>query len=326
MYERRDTGGDPLAEIIRAAGKRRPPPPEHYDEVFAASRSAWRQAIRHRRHRRWLAAAAALLAFPVLGAILWAVKPQSSDESATVAVARGVVEQLMAGSDIWMSLGEGSELGNNGTRIRTGTDGGVALTLAAGGSLRLGANTEIGWTKERLALDAGLLYFDSRGRAPGASIDMATSFGVVRDIGTQFEILATDDRLRVRVRSGLIELRSAAGDDPIRLADAEMEVTAAGASRQLPLAPDSEVWAWAEALASAPDDGRHTVFEYLSWIAHEKGKVLTFSSPAAEQRARADYFGGDPTGLTPLELLAVIAATSSFRYEMQDDATILIRR
>ena len=51
---------DPVAEIVRAAGRREAPPQSHYDQVYAAAHEAWRNKVQSRRRNRWFAIAASL--------------------------------------------------------------------------------------------------------------------------------------------------------------------------------------------------------------------------------------------------------------------------
>ena len=65
-------------------------------------------------------------------------------------------------------------------------------------------------SSERLVLIVGTMYFDSgaaTGAATGAgTLEVVTSHGLVREIGTQFEVMSTSAALRVRVREGSVEI------------------------------------------------------------------------------------------------------------------------
>jgi len=315
--------GDPLADIIRAAGRRPPPPPEHYERVYAATHAVWQQQLRRRR-RRWypLAAAFALLA---LGAALWQTVLTPPSPGPTVAIVTGRFELFAPDTGQWTAFA-GLTV-PHGARVRTGGDGSAALALTAGGSLRLDNGTEITLAEPGFELHAGRVYFDSDGRRANSAIDVFTSLGTVRDIGTQFEVLATPARLRIRTRSGEITvLDSQATQRVFAQAGEEIEVSAGGAVARRAFAPDDPQWSWAEALAAAPDFDPPSVMAYLEWIARETGRRLVFTSEAVRIQADLSRFLGDPAGLAPAELLVTIAATSDFSYVLTPDGAILIGR
>jgi ferric-dicitrate binding protein FerR (iron transport regulator) len=318
-------GADPLARLIRAAGRRTEPPEEHRDQVLAAARRAWLDKVSSRRRRRWLALAASL-GLLVASALLVTGQFVESGPAADVILADGTIEWRAPGSESWQRLpGPGIALPVD-LRLRTGAEGRAALNLADGGSLRLAENTEITIGTERFGLDVGKLYFDSAGRSSSAPITVETPMGTVRDTGTRFEVSAERDYLRVRVREGGIALLdAAASSDAVAIAGEEIELSGPEPLVRRPIAPDDPAWAWAEALASPPAAAR-PILVYFRWIARETGKRLTFEPESVEVAAELATFSGDPSGLSPLELLSQIAATSDFDYRLTEDGAILIGR
>ena len=322
-----NTAADPLAELVRAAGRRGMPPQKHYDQVYAAVHATWRNKLQARRRRRWyvIAASTALLA---VGGMLWqAIPDPTPDAAARIAIARGTVELHVPARDLWTNVSDGIAELPAGARIRTGDDGAVSLRLTDGGSLRLAENTELAFSGNAFEMASGRLYFDSSGRRDDSTIDVDTPLGTVRDIGTQFEVLASTDDLRIRVRSGSVMLFESAASIPITGdTGEEIRLSAAGQLSRREIAADSPEWAWAESLAVAPDFDNPTVLRYLIWIAEETGKSLEFASENVRLQAELARFAGDPGGLLPTELLVTIAATSDFDCEVTDHGTILIRR
>ncbi|MGD2167349.1 MAG: FecR family protein [Gammaproteobacteria bacterium] len=318
---------DPLAEILRAAGRRAAPPQEDYDQVFAAAHAAWRRKLKRRRHRNWyaLAAAAALMA---MGVTFWqSFQSAATPAAAEIARAQGLVEQFSTELDAWTRTGDAAPALTAGSRIRTGSDGATALQLADGGSLRLSANTELTLGGTSFELAYGTLYFDSAGRRAGLTIDVVTPLGTVRDIGTQFEVRTTPDALRVRIRSGSVALLESTAAVPVAgQSGEEIRLSAAGQISRREFARDDPEWAWAESLAVVPDFDAPSVLRYLRWIAQETGKTLEFESETVRLQAELARFLGDPAGLMPTELLITITATSDFNYEITDSGTILISR
>ena len=100
-----------------------------------------------------------------------------------------------------------------GDRIETDAISRVGLRLSGGVSVRLdhGSRARL-LSATAIELGAGALYVDSGPESP--DLEVHTSFGVVRDIGTQFEIRLDAASLRVRVRSGVVEVHRGARFNP----------------------------------------------------------------------------------------------------------------
>lgn len=166
---------DPIATLIRAAGKRQQASPVAMARVRAAVESEWRDEVGGRRRTRWMigAAAAAMLILAIV------FVPRRSTE-----VLPTIETTAEAKSIDWK-----------------------------GRTLRLESGTRVVLVSDNVArLERGTLHFASRG---GSSVTIATPFGDVHDIGTEFEVRLSTDDVRVRVSEGLVELRgttAAAGE------------------------------------------------------------------------------------------------------------------
>ena len=318
---------DPLAEIVRAAGRRESPPQAHFDQVYVAAHGAWRNKVQSRRRNRWFAIAASLAVVTGGGVLAYLVQTGDAGLAATVAVVQGSVEQLAPDSEAWEEIPGNGFLMTAGTRIRTTDNSRVAVTLAEGGSLRLDVNTELSFGIDAIALSSGTIYFDSFDRSPELAVRVSTPLGDVRDIGTQFELSAEAEYLRIRVREGEVELLGAITNGEV-IADFrdEIELTEDGNLTRRLIAPDDEAWSWAEGLASIPDGQAQSILTYFRWIARETGKRLEFESDGVELAAEFARFVGNTEGLTPLALLSSIAATSDFRYSLTTDGALLVGR
>ena len=321
------SGRDPLGELIRAAGRRPQPPREHYESVLAVSRSAWQRKVRGRRRRRWYALAAAVVI--ALGtALMFQSLERTAAPVAALAVANGEIALFSAATGRWQPLSGTATKVFPGDRLRAGAVGRAALTTEDGGSLRLESATEIALNgASSVELVAGTLYVDSGRTAAANVIEVATPFGRVRDIGTQFEVRSSADSLRVRVRTGAVELvQSPYAADFRSPAGEEFELLASGDVQLREIAPDDDRWDWTATLAVAPDSDNQSILGYLKWIAHESGRSLRFDSPNTELRAQLVSFRADARGFTPLEILESITKTSDFTCELTEDGAILVRR
>ena len=320
------TGSDPLAEIIRAAGRRKEPSQEHYDQVYSAARAAWRSKLRTRRSKRWYALAASIAVVGIAGVLIqrWQVRPP--ELAGSLALIQGTVEVFESESETWAGISGSGIRMQDGARLRTDADGTAVLELANGGSMRLAQATEIVVGIDAFELVSGRLYFDSYSRPSSAAISVATPLGTVNDIGTQFEVSLNADALRVRVREGAIAVAEGGSVVSTASAGEALQRTLTGSWERERIAADDPEWRWAEELARVSESEREPILVYLRWIARETGKQLEFESPLIELAAETASFSGDPRGLTPRNLLETITAISNFSYELTDDGTILIGR
>lgn len=322
------TESDPLAEIIRAAGRRKEPPQEHYDQVYAAARAAWRGKLRTRRSKRWYAIAASIAVMGIAGVLVQRWQVRLPEIAGSLALIQGSVEIRESGSETWAGIsGSGLRL-QDGARLRTDADGAAVLDLATGGSMRLAQGTEIVVATDTFELVSGRLYFDSYSRPPTAAIRVATPFGTVTDIGTQFEVSLSADSIRVRVREGAITVADGSSVVTAASAGEQLQRTLSGNWERERIAADAPEWSWAEELARVSESETEPVVVYLRWIARETGKQLEFESPLIELQAETSTLSsiGNLTGMSPRKLLESIPAITDFSYELTDDGAILIGR
>ncbi len=320
---------DELAALIRSAGPRPVPPTEDYQVVLAAATEAWRNKVRKRRRNRWALAAAAGIAIVAITLVsLLSQLPQSGAGAATALIARGGVAVLLPGAADWSTLAEDPATLAAGTRLRTGADGRLALLLGAAVELRVDGSTEIQLTAaDRVSLAAGTIYVDSGADGQAGNFRVTTPFGELRDIGTQFEVSAAATALRLRVREGRVVLNQ----DGLRLdseAGQQLTVDGTGQVTRTAFRTDDSAWGWVEQLATPPDVEGRTLREFLTWVGRQTGRSVRFAEPAAELRARSVRLHATVSlrGLTPIEALDTVLATTRFNYIIQDDGAILVGR
>lgn len=284
---------DDAVEALLARASPRPVPPEtDAREIRAAVKSEWRSVTgRHRSRRRWVRFAAAA---SVLLAVFVSLNSLRTGNVDTVQVA----EIGKRFGSIYL-LGDNAELfeGNNLTTVTAGqtlitdSNSGIGLEWGEGGSLRVDENTRIEiLSRDSVYLRSGRVYFDS---TPGltASVPMsetealltiATDFGEVRHIGTQFMAAADSARLTVSVREGEVVVESAGRSAPAN-AGRQLVISGSGGFDVVNINAYGGAWVWAEETTpEASLDGR-TVSEFLDWVSRETGLALDYRS----QQARA---------------------------------------
>lgn len=319
---------DSLAALIRAVGRRSVPPREDYERVLGASRAAWQRAVRERKRRRWTYALAAGVAFVVLAA---GVLRQIDDlrpnvVAGTLTTFSGAVFAGSAAGEKWRWLNERGAPLMSGTRLRTDPSGRAALRLTPDTSLRIAGSTDLLLQSgNRVELLEGRVYLDTRGSHSG-TIEIVTRFGTLRDVGTQFEVLATGTNLRVRTREGVVTLTRGPSEAVLQCdVSEELRIDSQGNVERGRIAAYDAEWLWAEMLTEPPPGPELPLPQFLDWVARETGRGLRYDSPETEGRVSNVILHGTPPDLAPAQALEIALATTDIDYSLLDDGTILLR-
>jgi len=311
-----DAETERLLERLLAHAKPRPmPPPEVTEEIRQALYAEW-DAVTSR--RVWLRRAGALAATAAAFALVfWTTvgvdRPQSLPMLASIERVQGV---------IGMRLGD--EL-HTGAVVATG-GGQLALRLASGGSLRLGAQTRLQITGANSAeLSAGVVYFDSEDGRSAQPFALTTDLGTVRDVGTQFMVRVDPERLEVGVREGRVALTRDAAQADASAGDKLVAAAAAAGIERDSIATFGAEWAWAERVAPPFDIDGRVLGEFLSWFEGQTGRTVVLADPAAERLAREATLNGS-IDLEPLPKLAAVLTLTDLRYSLEGERVVIAAR
>jgi ferric-dicitrate binding protein FerR (iron transport regulator) len=318
---------DEVAALVRLAGPREAPPADVAARVRGVVEDEWRQRVRARAGRRiatWaglgLAAASLMLILridtsrPVPGgeAVMVAVVERTSGRvSLIVPLERTGAEAAAEGRDL-----------ARGATIRTGTGSYAGLRMASRALVRLDADTEVRLTDRlTLQLERGAIYIDS-GPDAESGLEVRTSIGTARDIGTQFEVRLMDAALRVRVRDGLVRLshRSLTHDAAAR---DELTASADGSLARRVISLRDPGWAWV--IHAAPPfvlEGR-TLADLVKWVEREGGLRVTFRDPSIQPSSILLH--GSIDGLTPVEALTMVLPTCGLTHQVNGDRVVIDR-
>ena len=273
---------DPVAELIRSAGARPKVSDDVKARVHAAVHEEWQRDVAGRRRMRWVGGAIGLATAAGLATIL-VLRP--SDAVRPPLPATATMIETAAASTRTMEW--------------------------AGSSLRIDHGTRIRLESDRVAsLESGAVYFSSEG-AHG-HVEIRTRFGTIRDIGTQFEVRLSDDRVRVRVREGSIDLRG-------NVATAGTEIVAtqnAIERREIPRSGDA--WAWVERAAPPIVIEGMTLDEVVHRVAREKGLDVEWKNSSAKGRR---LHGRVP--FSPDEALDAAGTAAGVRYTIENERLIV---
>lgn len=318
--ERPEHTQDPVAELIRVAGRREPAPDHVVSALRRATDATWRRQLANRRRRRSVLAAAAALAALAAGLVLFLEGPLAPRAS-IAEVERVDGAARLIDSETERALEPGDTL-YEGMVVDTGgppQPARIALRLADGHHLRLDANSRLRLeSSSRAELQRGTLYGEAGG--DGGALEIGTRWGTVRDLGTRFEVRVGTDSLRVRVREGRIRLEQNGASRDVD-AGAELRVHPDGSLELVPTPTYGESWSWILGVSPGFDiEGRH-LREFLDWIAGETGWQID-TAPGT--------FDGGPTvlrgsiaGLGPSEALGAVLPGCGLRYRLEEGRLLI---
>jgi ferric-dicitrate binding protein FerR (iron transport regulator) len=274
------------------------------------------------RRRRTLAvgAAAGIAAAVLLAVGLVPDRGRNSDIppviTAMLTSATGTVQRAprAATEPVWLRNGDGVT-GND--RIRTPGSVVAAFTMANGASLRVNERTSVLIESPSVVtVEQGAVYIDTEGASAGAAFEVRTALGVIRDIGTQFEVDVTELRTRVRVRDGEVVLTRNSVETRAGRGTQLVAATDAVTSSSVPVF--GAEWEWVGRLPSPFNLNAHTLMEFLTWVSRETGYAVAFESEDLAEKARRMTVQGSVDGLTPHEALETVLPATGLEYGLSN--------
>lgn len=306
----------------------RPLAREQLERIRAAVSQEWRNATAESRDNplrirrpRWVAFAAAAAIAAVTIALLVERPYIPSASIGSIAKLSGGGLEVSFGIFRRRKLVAGDAL-RVGDRFTTQAP--VLVTFAHGGTLRIAEGTSAHVTaSSQLSLERGLVYLDfSPQPTVSNSLRVITREGAVEHIGTEFEVMSSDQAVRVRVREGSIRF---IGASSTLVAGAGTELLASGDKvSQRSIATYGHEWLWTVALAPDFEIEGRPLNGYLQWASRELGCHLVFADSQARDLADLTILHGSVRGHTPADALADVLATTSLTYEI-NGGTLWIR-
>ena len=313
-----------VENLLRLAGRRTPPPPERAARVKSAVRASWDAAVtlRASRRRRALLLAAAAVLLPAVALVLlqWPGEVAPTEVGRIASLSRSVWLQTVG--EVRAVAPSPAGVVAAGDRMRTGADGRVAVRLDSGRSIRLDHETSIRIVSEGLLeLEQGAVYVDS-GTDTVGSIEIRTPLGVVRDVGTQFEVRLTPESVRVRVREGIVTLQA---EDRVHRVEAggEIRLDIGGVVERASIASHGVDWEWVASVTPMPDLEGLNARAFLDWIARERGWQLQFADVAVAASAGDTTVRGSLQGLGLDDALDVVLPACGLDYRVVDGRLII---
>jgi ferric-dicitrate binding protein FerR (iron transport regulator) len=319
---------DVTAQLLRLVGAPSDPPAERAARVREAVHREWRVGRHRRVIRRNVAIGFIGLAAVLTIAVVMNRSPVVVVPS-TVTLATGqrvqgrpqIIRQHdgVASSE---ALAVSTSVHANEV-IETDNESRAALQMADGSSMRIDRASRVrlaGTTM--IEVIAGAVYVATVDGSRG--FEVRTPKGTVRDVGTQFEVRLTDGALRLRVRTGRIEIHRGTNVDTAS-AGTEATVTSSGMTvRQVP-AYGSD-WEWTADVAPSFAIEGHSLRSFLEHIAAEEGWTLRYSERDVADLATRVILHGSVEGLKAEEALGVVLPTSGLEYRLRDGELLVSRR
>jgi hypothetical protein len=318
---------DDIEQLLISAGAREKPPAELEREVREGLHTEWRGIVadkrRHARRRTGFALAAGVLAAAVG---VWVAAPPSEPAQlvGTLTVAAGDVQVTRGFFDGWKPIAAGEPL-LAGQSLETGSAGRSALTLPGRVSARMDHDTRLTLASAgEIELERGALYVDAGNRtAVDTRLDVMTPSGSVRHVGTQYEVRLVGSAVRLRVREGRVEWQSKDGSREQSLAGEQLTIAENGAVRRQPAPTYGENWNWVAEAAPGINIEGLLLADFLNWAGRELGREILYDRPETAEDAATILLHGSISGLTPVEALEAVLATTHLRAVVGDRGVVV---
>ena len=193
--------------------------------------------------------------------------------------------------------------------------------------MRLDTGTQVRIvSRSRVELERGALYVDSGPSPAEQRLEVLTPLGLVREVGTQYEVRVDPaaGSLRVRVREGGVsverngELHAAARGD-------ELTLWGDGAVDRAATEPAGPDWLWVLEAAPGLDIEGRTLASFLEWISRETGREVRYADEELARSASTILLHGTIEGLRPDESIEVILQGSGLEHRDENGALLVIR-
>jgi ferric-dicitrate binding protein FerR (iron transport regulator) len=290
-----------LRRLLEDAGPRPPIPQEDLDAIASAARLAWRG---HRRHRRQLRSQPKMSRALRMGL------------AALLAVTLGLALWWALRRDVTHTASPWIEAATNP----------IHLSLPDGVTARLDAKTRLRTLSPTiLELDRGAVYVDT-GEGHHKAIEVQTSVGTVRDIGTRFAVRIVErSTLLVRVRDGAV-LTEQGGRTYRTQSGQELILRRDGTSERREAAPYGPEWDWVVKAAPGFDIEGRTLREFLDWVARETGWRIVLADAGLEDSAAQTVLHGSIGKLPPDQAPFAVLPGAGLEGKIENGALIVRRR
>jgi ferric-dicitrate binding protein FerR (iron transport regulator) len=309
-----------IERLIKLAGERDMPTQEGMERARLAAHESWSRMLGERAGAPRRSRVKPMLGFGIaagvaaLAVLSWTQRPTPQ---APQVVAR--IATLTGGASLREDRGE--IIARAALPIRSGTtlatsEGRVALTFGDSLSLRIDRQTRLRFdSRNQVTLLQGALYVDSGGVNTVPALRIETPAGIVRHVGTQFQVQVTGGATRVRVREGRVLLeRASGGPTDIAVGD-ELRVVGDDLRWQRGLPSFGAEWEWSAAIAPALEIENRPLAEFLTWMAREHGWQVQYADETLQHRTLDIRLHGSLDQLDGVAMLERVAMVTGVKLE-----------
>lgn len=320
---------DEVARLIHLAGVRPAPSAALENSVRTAVELEWRAAVNRRRTiRTWRRGVAAGLVAVALGlgyVLLRQVVESPPLFVGTIVGTRGPVQvaplvgrALIVAGDPLMA----------GSRIETGPSGAALLTLGSV-VIRVGAATLLSLERPgQLHLVRGQLYVDG-GETPdfntlANTLVVVTEFGSLTHFGTRYQVHVQPGQfMDASVREGQVRVKAFGRAQTIERGEG-LHISEDKVITRVAVPTFDPQWQWVSDFVPAYSIEGRPLSAFLDWFARETGRTLTYVLPATRMATDQTTLSGNISGLTPVQALNAIMATTQFQCDLSSPGQIRV--
>ncbi|WOX05134.1 FecR family protein [Microbulbifer pacificus] len=311
---------DSLESLLRKAGKRPSPESDVSNDIMAATKQAWYDAVaNHRRARIRRFVTTSAIAASLLVAIVIAFLPtmEGSDIQPMGHIAS------ISGSMHINGKHSGQKVLSVGDYLATDGASRMSLVLNNGVSLIIDEFTELEFTSERvISLNSGRLYFDSGNS--NSNMIIKTAIGNIEDIGTQYEVHVRNESLKVAMREGETLVSLADGVKHTTIAgDGSGDVIVIdrdGSVERTTISSSDPYWGWVlDASEDIALEGKN-LSEILLLAGRLTGRKVIFNTPEVQRIAETTRLSGGTLDPELIETtLPLIMETTTLSITLKQD-------
>jgi hypothetical protein len=308
---------DEVGDLIAGAGLRRCPNAAKSESVRIAVHDQWLAAARRRRAFYPVGyGLAASLAFVAMGLGWLTLRQVSESPPRLVGTIVGMRGPIHVTSGTGPSLIVAGIVLAAGARLETGPSGAVLLSVGPVG-VRMGPTTVVEFERPGgIRLVRGQIYVDSGETTRLNALVVATPFGTLSHQGTQYQLEVQPGRfLFASVREGRILLADYGRAQSISRGEG-LQIVGMNETTRLAIPPYDARWQWVSNLIPEFSIEGQSLSLFLDWFARETGRTLVFVTPTLRSDTDGTTLNGKITGLTPVQALNAVLATTRFQCDL----------
>jgi len=150
------------------------------------------------------------------------------------------------------------------------------------------------------------------------ALRIETPAGVVRHVGTQFQVQVSGNTTRVRVREGRVLLERASGAPTDIAAGDELRVAGSDLRWQHGLPSFGADWEWSALIAPPLEIENRPLAEFLAWTAREHGWQVQYSNESLQHRTLDIRLHGSLDQLDSAAMLERVALVTGVNLEARE--------